>query len=60
MAVVGAAVLLEIDELADQPWQPRPASLGGRMKALWGACGRLLGVPICVAPSDRVREMAPE
>ena len=49
-AAVGAAVLFEIDELDDQAWQSRPASLGGRFKALWGAFRRLYGVPIRVAP----------
>ena len=50
VAAVGAAILHEIDELADQAWQPRPASLRGRFRALWGACWQRLGVPIRVAP----------
>ena len=49
MAAVGAAVLIEIDELADQLWQSRAASLGGRLRTLCRRCRRDLGVTRRVA-----------
>ena len=50
MAAIGATVLLEIDELADQAWQARAASLRGRLCTLFGRCRRALGVLRRVAP----------
>ena len=50
VATVGAAVLTEIEELANQAWRYRAAGLGGRFRALFGAVGRRVVVPIRVAP----------
>ena len=59
-AAVGGASLHEIDELVDPAWQPRPASLGGRLAALFARFGRALGVPIRVAPLGPCREVVSE
>ena len=50
MTAVGVTVLRDLAELAAQLWQPRPAGLRGRSSALLGGSGRLLVVPIRVAP----------
>ena len=50
VAAVRATVLRDLDELADQPWQPRAASLRGRLSALFGRCRSDLGVSRRVAP----------
>ena len=52
MAAVAAAMLLDIDELADlaKPWQSGAASFGGGFRALFARCRRSLAVPIRVAP----------
>ena len=50
MAVVGATILADIDELVDQAWQARPDHQCGRSCASFARGRRALGVPIRVAP----------